>query len=88
MKSKKSKQSLAERFKDYHGDFVCSELDVGDEVGEEEVEEVEEIVLNDKHIGSTFEDFKKEVYTKEELKSFELIVKMQIACGNHKDKIL
>jgi hypothetical protein len=63
MKYRKSKRSLAERFKDYHGDFVCSECDVGEVVGEE-IEE--EVVLNDKHLGSSFEDFKKEVYTKEE----------------------
>lgn len=40
MKNRKSKRSLAERFKDYHGDFVCSEWDVGEAVGEEVVEEV------------------------------------------------
>lgn len=47
MNSRRSKLSLAERFKDYNGDFVCSEWDVGDEVGEEKVEE---IVLNEKHV--------------------------------------
>ena len=41
MKNRKNERSLAERFNDYHGDFVCSEWDVGEAMGEEMVEVVE-----------------------------------------------
>jgi len=35
MRKRRAKKSLEERFKDYNGDYKCSEFDWGEPVGEE-----------------------------------------------------
>ena len=41
------------------------------------------VVINKKYLGTSFDDFKKEVYTKEELQVLEARVKLLSSMGNH-----
>ena len=41
------------------------------------------VVINEKYLGTSFDDFKKEVYTKEELQVLEARVKLLSSMVNH-----